>query len=605
MSVIIRRETMRKNMKCAKSKPREFSSVTQSIPRCLYALAMLLVVLQFCACSKKPESGNQPAKPPEVKNQTYRMIGGRSVVAIVSSDELEIRQGGENLVCKYTKQDNKLRVIVNALGTTTAKYFDLTPQGLVDEDGDIFYEPANYDKVMAQIELNRQLWGAVEKDDATAIDELLLRGAAVETRDASRTALVMAAENGLTNAISLLLKHSADPNQKIGSNGETPIWKAIVNGNIATTELLLKHGARHSDKRTDGVTPLMLAASIGGGWMGPQRKSEHDKILSMLCETKADLNAMDKNGNTALMLSLINNNLEATKILVAAGADRSIQNSAGRDAFALARGDNDKYNALQTAAEAEAEVARLVAKASADQSFITAELQADPPVFGEIRDNNDKAPIYLRVKTVDAATGAISGEIYFYDMVPVEIRNFEGCILSNTLQFVTSYTGKIEQISTFNLTLSEEAMEGRWMHFDTERSGEISLWLGKEMRIQLARQREAITPSRTIATYTLARPSSYTSLTPAPTVYLTDVYVICAGRHLYNHKYKFIEISGVNIRQEGYLKDREVVISTTDKADLCLEFATEADGNSFYSLFTNAFAAWSRKYPDLVIQPKQ
>ena len=115
--------------------------MTKSLTRWPLSLALLLVVLQFSACSKQPESTSQPAKPTEVKNQTYRMIGGRSVVAIVSADELEIRQGGENLVCKYTKQDNKLRVIVNALGTTTAKYFDMTPEGLVGEDGSYYYEP--------------------------------------------------------------------------------------------------------------------------------------------------------------------------------------------------------------------------------------------------------------------------------------------------------------------------------------------------------------------------------------------------------------------------------------------------------------------------------
>ena len=326
-------------------------------------LASLLIVIQIAACSKQADTPKQPAKPPEPKNQTYRTIGGHSVISLVSSDELEIRGGGENVVCKYTKQDGKLRVVVSALGTTTAKYFNMTPQGLVGENGQIYYEPATYEKVMAQIELNRQLWAAVERDDASAIGELIRKGAAVETRNeaftplggrVTRTALVMAIEEGKTNAVAALLQHKADPNQKVGDNGETAIWRAVANGNIAAAELLLKHGASASGKRNDGATPLMLAASIGGGWMGPQRKPEHDKLVSILCDAKADLNAQDNDGYSALGWSLRSGNVEAAKILVAAGADRNTGKDTEHDAFTLAKDDKGKTDAIRTPDEREA-----------------------------------------------------------------------------------------------------------------------------------------------------------------------------------------------------------------------------------------------------------
>jgi hypothetical protein len=210
-------------------------------------VAALLMVIQLAACSKPADTTKQPAKPPEPKNQTYRMIGGQSVISLVSSDELEIRQGGENLVCKYTKQDGRLRVVVNALGTTTAKYFNMTPEGLVDEDGDIYYEPGTYEKITVQIELNRQLWAAVESDDPTAIADLISKGAAIETRDGRRTALVMAIEDGKTKAVAALLKLGAD-----------------------------------------GKSARTLAASLGGGWVGERRTSEHDAISAMLLESTTD-----------------------------------------------------------------------------------------------------------------------------------------------------------------------------------------------------------------------------------------------------------------------------------------------------------------------------
>lgn len=141
----------------------------QSLARRLRILATLLVVIQLSACSKSAEPTKEPAKPPEPKNQTYRMIGGQSVISLVSSDELEIREGGQNIVCKYTKQDGKLRAVVSALGTTTAKYFNMTPQGLVAEDGSLYYEPSTYEKMMAQIELNRKLLAAEQEKREAAL----------------------------------------------------------------------------------------------------------------------------------------------------------------------------------------------------------------------------------------------------------------------------------------------------------------------------------------------------------------------------------------------------------------------------------------------------
>ncbi len=325
----------------------------QSAGGWLRYLAILLIAIQITACSKQSDSPKQPAKPPEPKNQTYRMTGGRSVISLVSSDELEIREGGQNIVCKYTKQDGKLRVVVNALGTTTAKYFNMTPQGLVDEDGDIYYEPATYEKVMAQIELNSQLWAAVERDDSATIDELIRKGAVVETRDNRRTALVMAIEEGKTNAVATLLKNGAHPDRLFNANGSLPLLIAIEKGNSCVVQLLLKHGATPNAKRDNGSTALMIAAGFKGNW-DVRRKPEHDKIVALLCESKADLNTQDNDGYSALGLSLRSGNLEAAKILVAAGADRNTGKDTGHDAFTLAQADKGKTDAIRTPSEREA-----------------------------------------------------------------------------------------------------------------------------------------------------------------------------------------------------------------------------------------------------------
>ena len=309
------------------------------------------IIISFCviSCSRHEDASNQPAKPPEPRNQTYRMIGGHSVISLVSSDELEIREGGQNIVCKYTKQDGRFRVVINALGTTTARYFNLTPDGLVDEDGRIFYEPAAYEKAMAQIELNQQLWTAVERDDKDAIGDLIDKGAAVETSDSYRSALLMAIETGRTNALAALLEHKADPNQKKGGSGQSALMLAISGGSLASVDLLLRHGARVNDRDRSGATPLIAAASLGR--FGSQRTLEHDKIVERLCAAQASLDDQDDDGFTALARSLQAGNLNAAKILVAAGADRDVGKDKRVDAFTLAGDRHDYLEAIRTDSE--------------------------------------------------------------------------------------------------------------------------------------------------------------------------------------------------------------------------------------------------------------
>ena len=352
-------------MKDSTTRNRYAVGTRQSAIRWFRFLSSLLIAIQLVACSKHPDTPVQAAKPPEPKNQTYRTIDGQSVISLVSSDELEIREGGQNIVCKYAKQDGKLRVVVNALGTTTAKYFNITPQGLVGEQGEIYYEPVTYQKITAQIELNSKLLKAVESDDSQTIEECIRHGAALETHDARGNVLVIAIDSGLTNAVKSLLKNGANPNGVVNadrSQWETALSHAIVRGRAQIVVLLLSSGARPNDQSPDGSTPLILAAGFRGqGWGQPGRTPEHDKIVSMLCEAKANLNAQDNDGYTPLGRSLQSGNLEAAKILVASGADRNFGKEKGLDAFTLASTDGDKREAIRTDAERE-ELTRLWAQ---------------------------------------------------------------------------------------------------------------------------------------------------------------------------------------------------------------------------------------------------
>jgi hypothetical protein len=73
------------------------------------------------------------------------------VLTLVSKDECEIAEGGTTLLCKYTKQDGKLRVVTTALGTSQVLYFRFTEQGLDDNKGTVLFSPEALAVAMRQI----------------------------------------------------------------------------------------------------------------------------------------------------------------------------------------------------------------------------------------------------------------------------------------------------------------------------------------------------------------------------------------------------------------------------------------------------------------------
>ncbi len=108
----------------------------------LWSLCLFLIitfVLVLSSCDKK-------AKP--FKGETYRSLDGKEKIKIYSSVELEFSKGSDPIILsKYTIEDgNKFRVVFNSLGMTQVVYFEITPEGLKDEDGTIYYSTANYEE---------------------------------------------------------------------------------------------------------------------------------------------------------------------------------------------------------------------------------------------------------------------------------------------------------------------------------------------------------------------------------------------------------------------------------------------------------------------------
>ncbi|KAI4899341.1 hypothetical protein NFI96_014593 [Prochilodus magdalenae] len=151
------------------------------------------------------------------------------------------------------------------------------------------------------------------------------------------TALYEACKNGHVNVVEFLLSQNADAN-KPGKTGLLPIHIAAQRGNDSH-DLLTYGCTRKSDKavkivsllipatskarvRRSGISPLHLAA-----------ERNRDDVLELLIEAGFDVNAMlsedrskmyEDHRSTALYFSVINNNIDATSMLLEAGANPNL-----------------------------------------------------------------------------------------------------------------------------------------------------------------------------------------------------------------------------------------------------------------------------------------
>jgi uncharacterized protein len=127
--------------------------------------------------------------------------------------------------------------------------------------------------------------------------------------------LVEAVKAGNTEAVLALLKQHVDVNATQG-DGATALHWAVHRDDLATTDLLIRAGARTNMANDDGVTPLFLACTNRNGAMV-------EKLLS----AGANPNAALTRGETVLMECARTGNLRAVKALLAKGANVNAKES--------------------------------------------------------------------------------------------------------------------------------------------------------------------------------------------------------------------------------------------------------------------------------------
>jgi len=155
------------------------------------------------------------------------------------------------------------------------------------------------------------------KDD---IVEILLRHdpSLVNDRDASQaTPLHRAAAAGHASTCALLIRFHAELNAVEGRKRETPLHVAAAHGHDQCVQVLLEAGANANAVDASLSTPLHEAAS------SPVHSEAQGafRVVELLVEHGAVVDAPDSNGDTALVLAIKARNLNVLRSLLAADAD--------------------------------------------------------------------------------------------------------------------------------------------------------------------------------------------------------------------------------------------------------------------------------------------
>ena len=176
-------------------------------------------------------------------------------------------------------------------------------------------------------------FAAIERDDASTITTLLLRGFDVNTRDPKgQVGLTLALHAGSLKVFDVLLLGSNLQVEARNAKDESPLMIAALRGHVGAVRALI---ARDADVNKTGWTPLHYAAT------GTQ--PQQPEIIALLLEHHAFIDAASPNGTTPLMMAAHYGTRDSVLLLLQEGADPSLKNQLGLSAadFALRASRND------------------------------------------------------------------------------------------------------------------------------------------------------------------------------------------------------------------------------------------------------------------------
>ncbi len=168
---------------------------------------------------------------------------------------------------------------------------------------------------------------AIRRDDGAAIAALLRRGFDPNTRDPKgHVGLAMALQLDSRKAFDALMGARQLNVEARNAQDESPLMLAAIKGHIEAVRALI---ARDADVNKPGWTALHYAAS--------GTTPEHTRIIALLLENHAYIDAASPNGTTPLMMAAQYGTSDAVQLLLDEGADPALKNQLGLTAsdFAL------------------------------------------------------------------------------------------------------------------------------------------------------------------------------------------------------------------------------------------------------------------------------
>ena len=115
-----------------------------------------------------------------------------------------------------------------------------------------------------------------------------------------------------------------------GTKGATPFIMAARNSDLALLKLLHELGADHGVPNADGCTPLLAAAGVGALGSGDELAGAEEEAIETarwLLEQGADVNAVDRNGESALHGAAYQERAKLMQFLVDRGASIEVWNN--------------------------------------------------------------------------------------------------------------------------------------------------------------------------------------------------------------------------------------------------------------------------------------
>ena len=212
-----------------------------------------------------------------------------------------------------------------------------------------------------QVKLDRALIVAINRNDADAVDMLLVNGANPNARETpqkpqtpmqiikelihpsppglTKTALMIAAYSSPVRIVTALLRAGADVNVR-DKYGETALFMAAANGHASNVKALIAAGADVNHRAIHGGTVLVYAGMVG-----------NTDTLTALIEAGADVNAKEDGGSTPLIDAAQWGNCRSCKAFIAAGADVNGKDHSGWTAlkYAIKRKNSEMASMLRAA----------------------------------------------------------------------------------------------------------------------------------------------------------------------------------------------------------------------------------------------------------------